>query len=186
MRWLRDWLGWAAAWTLVAQAPMWVWVGLDVLEERREPTLDAAAVAGWMDPVALVPAVVVPLAALLALVPRTRRVGLALGGAALLLAAWAWSGLSEGDVGSWYVALSAAAGVVGLAAAAVGPGSGGPCGDELFPRAASGSLGSSWRRPASTSPGPACRGAAHWSGRPQRWIYGVGAAPVGALMVVPG
>ena len=34
MRVLRDWLSWAVAWTLVVEAPMWVWIGLDVLEER--------------------------------------------------------------------------------------------------------------------------------------------------------
>ena len=77
MRVLRDWLAWAAAWTLVAQAPMWVAIGLDVVEERSEPTLDASPVASWLDPLALVPAVAVPLAALLALVGRTRRLGLA-------------------------------------------------------------------------------------------------------------
>ena len=82
---------------------MWVWIGLDVLEERTDPTLDAIPVPAWVDPVAFGPAVVVPLAALLALLPRTHRVGLALGGAGLLVAAYAWSG--PAGVGDWYVAL---------------------------------------------------------------------------------
>ncbi|PKH41007.1 hypothetical protein SAMN05192575_10949 [Nocardioides alpinus] len=186
MRWLRDWLGWAAAWTLVAQAPMWVWVGLDVLEERREQTLDAQPVAGWMDPVALGPAVLVPLAALLALVPRTRRLGLALGGVGLLLAAWTWTGFADGDVGGWYVALSAAAGALALVAAAVGPGSWGALDDCRSTRVAGALAGLVLAAAGAFLAWTCLQGGAYWqwSGR-QRWTYGAGVV-AGALVVVAG
>ena len=71
---------------------MWVWIGLDVLEERSEPTLDAIPVPCMDGPGGVRPRRGGPLAALLALLPRTRRVGLVLGGAGLLVAAYAWSG----------------------------------------------------------------------------------------------
>ncbi|RYC03843.1 hypothetical protein [Nocardioides zhouii] len=186
MRWLRDWLSWAAAWTLVVQAPMWVWIGLDVLEERREPTLDATPVASWIDPVAFGPAVVVPLAALLALVPYTRRFGLALGGAGLLLAAYAWSGLSGAGVGDWYVALSAAAGIAGLVSAAVGPGSWAPLDEGRSTRVAGALAGLALAATGAFLAWTCWQGGAYWrwSGQ-QRWTYGSGVV-AGGLVVVAG
>ena len=186
MRWLRDWLGWATTWTLAAQAPMWVWVGLDVWEERGDPTLDASPVADWIDPVALGPAVLVPVAALLSLVPRTRRVGLAVGGAGLLLAARTWTGLAEGDVGGWYVALSAAVGVAGLVSAAVGPGSWSPREVDPSARVASGLAGLVLAIAGAFLAWTSLRGGSYWqwTGQ-QRWTYGAGVV-VGALVVVAG
>lgn len=185
MRWLRDWLGWAAAWTLIVQAQMWVWVGLDVLDERHDPTLDANPVAAGVPTAALVLAVLVPVAALLSLVPRTRRPGLALGGAGLLLAAWVWSGFAAGDVGGWYVGLSAAAGVAALAAAAIGTGTW------------SSTAGDPMDRPTTRIAGLALVAAGaflvwtcvkggdywHWMGA-QQWTYGTGVAVGGALVVL--
>jgi hypothetical protein len=186
MRWLRDWLAWSSAWTLVAQAPMWLWIGLDVLEERREATLDATPVAAWLDPVALGPAVLVPLAALLSLLPRTRRVGLALGGAALLVASWAWSGLAEGDVGPWYVVLSAAAGIAGLVSAAVGPGSWSVRSDETSARVAAAIAGLALAAAGLYLVWTCVQGGSYWqwTGR-QRWTYGAGVV-AGALVTVAG
>ena len=186
MRWLRDWLSWAVAWTLVAQAPMWVWVGLDVLEERTDQTLDAQPVAAWMDPVAFGPAVLVPLAALLALVPRTRRLGLALGGAGLLVAAWTWTGFAEGDVGGRYVGLSAAAGIAGLVSAAAGPGSWAPLDEGRSPRVA-GALAGLVPAAAGVFLAWTClQGGAYWQwmGR-QRWTYGAGVV-AGAAVALAG
>lgn len=183
MRWMRDWLSWATAWTLVAQAPMWVWIALDVVEERSDPTLDATPVASWIDPVALVPAAVVPLAALLALVPHTRRVGLALGGVGLLAAAYAWSGLDGAGVGGTYVALSAAAGVLGLVSAALGAGSWGPAGSS---RTACALAGLVLAAAGAFLAWTCWQGGAYWqwSGQ-QRWTYGSGVV-AGALVVVAG
>jgi hypothetical protein len=186
MRWLRDWLGWAVAWTLVAQAPMWVWVGLDVLEERREVTLDAVPVADWIDPVALVPAAVVPLAAMLSLVPPTRRIGLAVGGAGLLVASWAWTGLAADDVGNWYVALSAAAGVAGLFSAAVGPGTWSARSEDPSSRAASAVAGIVLAAAGLFLAWTCVQGGSYWQWMgQQRWTYGAGVV-AGALVVVAG
>ena len=183
---LRDWLSWALAWTLVAQAPMWVWVGLDVLEERTDSTLDAQPVAAWIDPVAFGPAVVVPLAALLALVRPTRRTGLALGGAGLLLAAWTWTGFADGDVGGWYVALSAAAGVVALVSAAFGPGSWAPLDEGRSTRVAGALAGLGLAAAGAFLAWTCLQGGAYWQWMgQQRWTYGSGVV-AGALVVVAG
>lgn len=186
MRVLRDWLSWAAAWVLVAQAPMWVWIGLDVLEERSDPTLDATPVAAWIDPVAFGPAVAVPLSALLAMVPRTRRLGLALGGTGLLLAAYAWSGLGGAGVGGWYVALSAAAGVTGLVSAAVGPGAWAPLDENRSTRLVSALAGLALVAAGAFLTWTCWKGGAYWqwSGR-QRWTYGAGVV-AGGLVVLAG
>jgi hypothetical protein len=186
MVWLREWLSWATAWTLVAQAPMWLWIGLDVLEERSEQTLDATPVAAWIDPVAFGPAVVVPAAALLALARPTRRLGLALGGVGLLVAAYTWSGLSGAGVGDWYVVLSAAVGVLGLVSAAVGPGSWRPVDDGRSTRVASALAGLVLAAAGAFLAWTCWQGGAYWqwTGH-QRWTYGSGAV-AGGLMVGAG
>jgi len=118
---VRDWLAWAAVWTLVLQSPMWIAVGIDSVQERSNPTMEAMPVAGWVPVLATVLAVAVPAAALLSVVGagavRPRRAGLVLGGLALLVAAATWTGFPDRDTGEWYVALSALAAACALATA---------------------------------------------------------------------
>ena len=45
---VRDWLAWAAVWTLVLHSPMWIAVGIDSVEERSNPTMEATPVAEWV------------------------------------------------------------------------------------------------------------------------------------------
>lgn len=131
---VRDWLAWSAVWTLALQSPMWIAVGIDSVQERSDPTMEATPVAGWVPVLGTGLAVAVPVAFLLSVLGarlvRPRRTGLVLGGVSLLVAALAWSGFPENDTGQWYVALSALAGVVCLLAALVP----GRDGDEPQPR----------------------------------------------------
>jgi hypothetical protein len=185
MRWLRDWLAWAAAWTLVAQAPMWVAIALDVVEERSDPTLEAAPVPAWLDPFVLAPAVLVVTAAVLSFVPRTRRAGIGIGGAGLLTAAYAWTGLDR-DVGAWYVGLSAVVGVVALVSALLGAGSWTLVADRRSARAAGAVAGVCLAMAGAFLAWTCVRAGAYWSWQgQQRWTYGSGlvAAP---LLVVAG
>lgn len=123
MRWLRDWLGWAATWTLMVQAPMWIWVAAEAWQERSDPTLDAIPVQSWVPLLAYGVAGAIPVALLVAVAGRgpvrPRRRGLALGSVALTLAAVAWSGFPEADIGGWYVGLSLLAAAAGMAYAVV-------------------------------------------------------------------
>jgi hypothetical protein len=120
---VRDWLAWAAVWTLALQSPMWVAVGIDSVQERSNPTMEATPVAGWVPVLGTVLAVAVPLAVVLSVLGadtvRPRRAGLLLGGAVLFAAALAWSGFPDGDTGEWYVVLSVLAGACALGAAAL-------------------------------------------------------------------
>lgn len=121
MRWLRDWLGWAVTWTLVIQTPMWVAVGVEAWRERTDPTLDARPVDSWVPHVAYVAAVLVPVALLLVVLGTrsvlVRRAGLLLGAVGFAAGAIAFSGFPQGDVGTWYVGLTALAGGGALVAA---------------------------------------------------------------------
>lgn len=121
MRWLRDWLGWAAGWTLVVECPMWWAVAAEAWHERTDPTLEATPVATWVPVLAYVAAVVVPVALLLVVAgtrsARARRVGLLLGAVGLAVGAVAFSGFPEGDVGHWFVGLTALAAGCALVAA---------------------------------------------------------------------
>lgn len=118
---LRDWLAWAAVWTLLVQAPMWIAVAAESVRERADPTLGAEPVAGWVPVLAYVLAVAVPASLLVAVLGagfvRPRRTGLVSGGLALLVAAVAWSGFPDHEPAEWYVGLSALAGACALVAA---------------------------------------------------------------------
>ena len=120
---VRDWLAWAAVWTLVLHSPMWIAVGIDSVEEHSNPTMEATPVAEWVPVLGTGLAVAVPAALLLSLfgagAVRPRRSGLVLGGLALLVAAVTWTGFPDHDTGEWYVALTALAAACALAAAAL-------------------------------------------------------------------
>ncbi|NYE38549.1 hypothetical protein F4692_003699 [Nocardioides cavernae] len=112
MRVLRDWLVWAATWTLVVASPMWVGVAVDAWQERTDPTLDASPVPGWVPSLAYVAAPALALGLLLVVLGRATRWGrggLVLGAVGLATGAVAFTGFPDGDTGEWYVALSALA-----------------------------------------------------------------------------
>ncbi|MBS2938545.1 hypothetical protein KDN32_12415 [Nocardioides sp. J2M5] len=183
MRGIRDWPAWLVGWTLSVEASLWAWVAHDVLRERGEPTLSANPVADGVPTAALVLAVAVPLCTLLVLVARTRRVGLAAGGIALLGAAWTWSRM--GDVGGWYAGLSVAAGLLGLVAGALGrrPDDG----DGRAPgRVATASAGLVLATAGLVLSWTCWQGGAYWQWMgSQRWTYGAGVA-AGIVLALAG
>lgn len=184
MRWMRDWLAWIATWTLVAQTSLWAWVGLDVVDERTDPTIGAEPVAAGLPTTAIVLSVTFPLAALLALAPRTRRVGLLLGGPTLLVAAWAFHAF-PGTVGEWYVVLSAGAGL--LALVGVAPGARAHAFGPKGPTRASTVLaGTSMVLAAVLLVWTCVLGGGYWQWTgTQRWTYGAGVA-AGVVVALAG
>lgn len=122
---LRDWLGWAAAWVLVAQTPVWVGVALDAWRERTEPTLDPMPVASWVPDLSYAAGVAVPLGLVLVLLglrsSASRRVGMLVGAVGLAVGSVAFTGFPDGEVGSWTVGLTALAAACALLTALIPP-----------------------------------------------------------------
>lgn len=130
MRVLRDWPGWAAGWTLVVQAVIWVAVSRDAWQERTEPTLEPMEVASWVPTLSYVvaPAVVAGLVLVVAglRAPVPRRLGLAIGGLGMLVGAVALTGFPDGVLGAWTIGLTALGGALALVSAVLAPASSPP------------------------------------------------------------
>lgn len=122
----RDWAAWGGLWAIGGSGVVWAAAGIETRGWQGDGSpvaVDDIAATDAASQAAIVLGVALPvLFAIIALnwrwAPLVARIGLAVGGVGLLVAAWAWTGVV--DAGPGYVAASVTGGVLALLGAVRG------------------------------------------------------------------